>query len=116
VAIPTLVIVKTLEQPDVRVVLSLTECGVNPGVYVPSFLLLTAGALTRRLDAGDFMADMDVGEMFHNFMMHPSERMYHGLNIDDQRLLTGPELRGLVDAMMRFCRLVFGWRCTPYFA
>jgi hypothetical protein len=72
VAIPTLVIVKTLKSPDFRVVLSLTECGVNPGVYVPSFSLPTAGALTRRLDIGNFMADMDVGQMFHNFMMHPS--------------------------------------------
>jgi hypothetical protein len=42
--------------------------------------------------------------------------MYHGLNIDDPMLLTDPELKGLVGAMMRFCRLVFGWRCSPYFA
>jgi hypothetical protein len=98
------------------VVLSLTECGVNPGVYVPSFSLPTAGVLTRRFDAGGFMAGMDVGRMFHNFMMHPIERMYHGLNIDYPRLLTNPELRGLVGAMMHFCQLVFGWRCSPYSA
>jgi hypothetical protein len=67
VTIPTLVIVKALEPPDVRVALSLTECGVNPGVYVPSFLLPTAGTLTRRLDLCDFMADMGVGEMVLQF-------------------------------------------------
>jgi hypothetical protein len=59
---------------------------------------------------------MDVREMFHNYMMHPSERMYHGLNIDDPGLLGDPELKGLVGAMMWFCWLDFGWRRSPYFA
>jgi hypothetical protein len=116
VAIPMLVVPKTLIPPDIRLVLSLTECGVNPSVYVPSFALPTCDTLIKRVEAGDYMADMDVGEMFHNFMMHPTERMYHGLDIDNPILLNDPDLKGLVSAMMRFCRLDFGWRCAPYFA
>jgi hypothetical protein len=116
VAIPTLVLPKTLIPPDIRLVLSLTECGVNPSVYVPSFALPTCDTLIKQVEADDYMANIDVGEMFHNFMMHPTKRMYHGLNIDEPILLNDPELKGLVSVMMQFCRLDFGWTCAPYFA
>jgi hypothetical protein len=96
---------------DTRAVWSDTENGVNPSIFVPRMYLPSAETMYRKLPPGGWMADYDVGEMFHNFMMHPAERPLAGVDIpnDLQRKLKCPE-------QMWWERLLFGWRPSPLFA
>jgi hypothetical protein len=55
-------------------------------------------------------SDMDVGEMFLNYMMHYSERHTFGA-----RIITG-EGENEVQQVMRFNRLLFGGTPCPYIA
>ena len=41
-----------------------TRSGLNDCIWVPRFLLPTVGTHLRAVEAGTFMGDMDVGEMF----------------------------------------------------
>jgi hypothetical protein len=70
----------------------------------------------RRLSNGAYSGDFDIGEQFHNYMLHPTEQIYCGVHVP---LETVERLRaeGLeVDPLMRWNRLVFGWQSSPYLA
>jgi hypothetical protein len=58
---------------DMRPLWSCTSNGVNPSVFSPKFFLPTGNSLCRKMYNGAFSADFDVGEMFHNFCLHPAE-------------------------------------------
>ena len=109
VAIPNFPVKKTEE--DTRAVWSHTETGVNPSIYVPRMFLPSPSSMHRRLPPGGWIGDIDSGEMFNNFMMHPSERMLSGVIISKelQMKLKCPEI-------MWWDRLLFGWRPAPLFA
>jgi hypothetical protein len=109
VSIPHFPVLKT--ESDTRAVWSDTENGVNLSIYVPRMFLPTARTMHRRLPPGGWMADMDGGEMFNNFMMHPSEQPLAGVNVSKklQEKLGCP-------ALMCWDRLLFGWRPAPLFA
>lgn len=96
---------------DIRAVWSGTENGVNPSIFAPSFFLPSIGTLCRRLHSGCYQGDFDIGEMFHNFPLHPTERHLHGVNIPKN---LQDELN--IPWMFRCCRLPFGFCGSPVFA
>ena len=101
---------------DIRVVWDLSKNGVNAGMYTPSFFLATMGTYLRRIEAGMYGGDFDVGEQFHNYMLHPREQVYCGVEIPEE-LLSELQAEGWrVAPFMRWARLVFGWQSSPYFA
>lgn len=58
-----------------------------------------------------FQGDMDIGEMFLNFMMHYRERHAFGV-----RLTLGQPDGQEMEILRRFARLFFGCTCSPYAA
>jgi len=95
---------------DIRVVWSETEVGVNDAVFAPTFFLPTCGTVTRRMPNNAWMGDFDVGEMFHNYMLHQSDWSTHGVNFP-------PELWEEFGAKTgRWERLPMGFCPSPYMA
>ena len=103
---------------DIRVVWDLTKNGLNPCCYAPSFSLPTQETLSRRIQSGWHQEDFDVGEQFHNYVVHPKVRPYMGVSFD------GPTRKLLQDLLpadvtlpklMRWARTPFGWTLSPYF-
>jgi hypothetical protein len=68
---------------DVRMVYDGTAFGLNDAIWVPRFSLPTAATHLRALDAGYQMADVDIGEMFLNFVLHESMQSLCGVDLSD---------------------------------
>jgi hypothetical protein len=66
---------------DIQVLSNLTKNGVNTTVLSPHFFVCTITSLCRRLEPGDDQGDFDIKEQYHNYILHVSERAYHGVSI-----------------------------------
>ena len=101
---------------NIRVVWDLAKNGLNEQMYTPSFFLATLGTYLRRIEAGVYGGDFDIGEQFHNYMLHETEQVFCGVEIP-QDLVDSLRAEGLtIDRVMRWNRLVFGWQSSPYLA
>jgi hypothetical protein len=101
---------------DIRVVWDLKKSGLNEHMFTPSFFLPTVATYLRKLTHGAHSGDFDIGEQFHNYMLHPVEQIYCGVHVPDE-LVRRLCREGLtVEPLMRWSRLVFGWQSSPYFA
>jgi hypothetical protein len=49
-----------------------TKSGLNDVIWVPRFLLSMVDTLLRAVDYGTYMSNMDICEMFLNFVLHES--------------------------------------------
>lgn len=99
---------------DIRMVYDGSKSGLNDSLWAPWFPLPTVDCLVRSLEPGYFMADNDVGEMFHNFMLHKELRKYCGL---DLTLFFKNEFNVVYDKgklWERWNRLAMGLRNSPY--
>jgi hypothetical protein len=56
---------------DVRMVCDASASGLNSSLWVPTFALPTANALLDLLTPMSWMSDLDMGEQFLNFALHP---------------------------------------------
>lgn len=121
-------------EDDIRLVWDASRNGVNSKLYAPSFWMPQFRTLTDLIikwlpcSVSDYFAgnipqdpvesdwriphqsDMDVGEMFLNYMMHYTERHTFGA-----RIITG-EGESEVQQVLRFNRLLFGGTPCPYIA
>jgi hypothetical protein len=101
---------------DIRIVWDLAKNGLNEHMFTPSFVLPTMSTFLRRLHSGSYCGDVDIGEQFHNYVLHRSERLYCGVDIPE-RLVNKLKAKGIeVSRTMRWARLVFGWQSSPYLA
>jgi hypothetical protein len=103
-------------EDDVRMVYDGSASGLNESMWAPWFPLPTVDCLVRSLDPGFNMADNDIGEMFHNFVLHPELRKYCGL---DMSLYFKEEVKkgiGMSRVWERWNRLAMGLRVSPYAA
>jgi hypothetical protein len=66
---------------DVRIVYDGTRSGLNSSLWAPWFPLPTIETHLRAVGIGTYMGDIDIGEMFLNFMLHPRIRPYAGLDL-----------------------------------
>jgi hypothetical protein len=66
---------------DIRMVYDGTKSGLNGMLWAPWFPLPTIDAHLRALLPGYFMSDIDIGEMFLNFMLHESVQKYCGVDL-----------------------------------
>jgi hypothetical protein len=69
------------EEDDVWMVYNGTESALNDSTWVPRFLLPTTETHLRVVDEGVHMADVDVGECFLNFILHPELRELAGVDL-----------------------------------
>ena len=97
---------------DVRMVYDGTASGLNDTLWVPRFTLPSVESHLRAVLPGYFMADIDIAEMFHNFMLHESLRVNCGVDLTpyfpDE--LT-PTSRSLLE---RWERSAMGLKPSPY--
>lgn len=54
---------------EIRMVYDATKSGLNDAVWAPWFTMPTVDCHLRAVEAGTFMVDCDMGEMFLNFML-----------------------------------------------
>ena len=66
---------------DIWVVWDLAKNGLNETMYTPTFFLAIMGSYLRRIEAGMYGGDFDIGEQFHNYMLHESEQRFCGVDI-----------------------------------
>lgn len=66
---------------DIRMVYNGTGCGLNESVWSPHFGLPTVRHTIRSLLPGYHACDMDVGEMFLNFLLHEEMKQMSGVDV-----------------------------------
>jgi hypothetical protein len=57
-------------EDDIRLVYDGSVSGLNLTIWVPRFFLPTVRTHLRAVDKNTYMADVDIGEMFLNFILH----------------------------------------------
>ena len=70
---------KSLE--DIRLVYDGTKNGINSVVWAPTFFLPTSMSLSCLLQPNTYQMDIDIGKMFHNFVLNKDIRAYCGVNV-----------------------------------
>jgi hypothetical protein len=95
---------------DIRVVFDGTSSGLNETLWAPNFYLPTAKAAALHISFSSWMADMDCGEMFHNFFMDHRVRKCAGLLVDGLGTLG----KGNKAGYLRWSRLFMGMKSSPY--
>lgn len=91
---------------DARVVFDGTKSGLNEVIWTPSFSLPSANTLLSALEPGTWMADIDIGEQFYNFLLDPKVRPYCGLDLSPYFLE--------VKTWEHWCRCSMGIKASPY--
>jgi hypothetical protein len=66
---------------DIRIVYNGSVSGLNDVLWVPRFMLLSVQSHLRAVESGTFMADVDIGEMFLNCMLHVGVRRFTGVDV-----------------------------------
>jgi hypothetical protein len=66
---------------DIRMVYNGTKLGLNDNIWVPRFPLPTMNTHLRAVDSNTYMSDMDIGEMFLNFVLHESMQALCGVDL-----------------------------------
>eukprot|EP00957_Ditylum_brightwellii_P135619 10341626-Ditylum_brightwellii.AAC.1 len=59
---------------DIRVVYDTSACGLNSAFWAPNFSLPTTETAARAIDGNTWFANIDVGEMFHNYWLDKKVR------------------------------------------
>lgn len=71
---------------DIRMVYDGTKCGLNDAVWVPTFVMPSINTHLRGVIEGTWMMDEDLGEMFLNFIMHPTLRPLCGVDLTPYKI------------------------------
>jgi hypothetical protein len=66
---------------DIRLVYDGSVSGLNLSIWVPRFFLPTLKTHLRAVDENTYMADVDIGEMFLNFILHRELRTLAGVDL-----------------------------------
>ena len=66
---------------DIRMVYNGTASGINECLFAPHFSLPTISQVLRALWPGYHQADLNIGEMFLNFMLGEEIRAYSGVDV-----------------------------------
>jgi hypothetical protein len=68
-------------EDDVRMVFDGSKLGLNSAIWAPSFTLPTFDSLLPMLDVGTWQANIDIIEMFYNYLLDPAIQPYCGVDI-----------------------------------
>jgi len=92
---------------DVCVVYNGTLSGLNSSLWAPYFPLPTIQSHLRIVESGTYMADNDVGECFHNWILDERVRKWFGIDLTSN-------LRSETRVWERSERCAVGLRPSPY--
>lgn len=85
--------------------------GLNACLWVPTFALPSAESLMECMVSTSWMGDLDMGEQFLNFPLHPELQKFCGI---DLRPYLCPD--SVATYWLRWTRCMMGLRTSPYFA
>jgi len=66
---------------------------LNEAIWAPNFGLPNAASILRMVGAESFFGDLDLGEMFLNYMLDPELRRYAGIDTTELAAELGIELK-----------------------
>jgi hypothetical protein len=98
-------------ESDVRMVYDATRSNLNASLWAPNFGLPTVDSLLRGVNEGTWMGDLDIGEMFLNFCLHPKLQPLCGV---DLRPYFAEEIPGKGTLWERWVRCMMGMKNSPY--
>jgi hypothetical protein len=96
---------------DVRMVYDATRSKLNASLWAPNFGLPTVDSLLRGINETAWMGDLDIGEMFLNFCLHPTLQPYCGV---DLRPYFAEEVSGKETLWERWVQCMMGMKNSPY--
>jgi hypothetical protein len=99
---------------NIRMVYDGTKSGLNDAMWAPWFALPTVEAHLRGVGSDTFMGDIDIGDMFHNFMLHERIRRVAGIDLTPfflEELATRWDIRVIWE---RWDHSAMGLKCSPY--
>jgi hypothetical protein len=99
---------------DVRMVYDGTRSGLNDAIWVPRFPLPTVNTMLRAVDEHTHLGDMDIGEMFLNFVLHESMQALCGVDLTEYfgEIKEGSTRK--VRLWERWVRAAMGLKSSPY--
>ncbi len=95
---------------DWRIVFHAGANKLNDCVWAPWFCLPTMNSLLRIVDEETLMQDMDVGEMFLNFQLHPNTVKFAAVDLGPLNFTFNKCLH----RWMCWTRNLMGFRSSPY--
>jgi hypothetical protein len=99
---------------DIRVVYDGTKIGLNGSMWAPWFAMPTVESHLSFVGEETFMGDIDVGDMFHNFMLHEKVQIVAGIDLTPsfpEEVLSQGQSKVLWE---RWCRSAMGLKSSPY--
>jgi hypothetical protein len=99
---------------DIRMVYDGTKSGLNDALWAPWFALPTVESHLRSVGPSTHMGDIDIGDMFHNFVLHEQVQQVAGIDLTPfflEELITRRDVRVLWE---RWVRCAMGLKCSPY--
>jgi len=66
---------------DIRMVYDASVSGLNDALWAPWFVMPTIRSHLRAVDVNTFMGDVDIGEMFLNFVLHDELKPHCGVDL-----------------------------------
>lgn len=96
---------------DVRMVYDASKLQLNRSLWAPNFGLPTVDSLVRGLNETSWMGDLDIGEMFLNFCLHPDLQPYCGVDIKPYFQHEATPGKTLWE---RWVRCMMGLKPSPY--
>jgi hypothetical protein len=98
-------------ETDIRMVYDGTKSGFNGTCWAPWFMLPTVEQHIRATMPGSYMGDLDIGEMFLNFVLHETVQKYCGV---DLTCLFPEEVQPGQVLWERWSRCGMGFTSSPY--
>jgi hypothetical protein len=99
---------------DIRImVYDDTKSGLNDSMWAPWFALPTIETHLRFVGAGTYLGDIDIGDMFHNFVLHERVQQLAGIDVTPffpEELTRKRELKAI---WLRWVRSAMGLKSSP---
>ena len=99
---------------DIRIVYDATKSGLNEALWAPNFPLPNATSVLRNVGSGTNFGDIDLGEMFLNYMLDPALRPYAGIDATQIAGLLGVTLKEGERFILRWEHSLMGLRSSQY--
>jgi len=101
-------------ESDIRMVYDGSKSGLNDAMWVPWFSLPTIEMHMRFVGHDSYMGDVDIGDMFHNFMLHEVVQDLAGIDLTPFFLDEAVTQHSSQTLWERWVRSAMGLKSSPY--
>jgi hypothetical protein len=99
---------------DIRMVYDGTKSGLNDAMWAPWFALPTLESHLRFVGKDTFLGDIDIGDMFHNFVLHDRVQRLAGIDLTpffSEEVARNANVKAF---WLRWVRSAMGLKSSPY--